>query len=91
MKKAAIIALVCLNVGLLTWVLQTSLTPAHGQTLRGASGYLLLTGHVRNGDAVYVVDLRTRRLSAWMYDQRAKNLVQFRGRDLVTDFKKRGR
>ena len=89
MKNAAIIALVCINVGLLAWVLQSSLSPAQAQTIRGASDYLLLTGQLRDGDAVYVVDLRTRRMASWKFDQRTKRLVQVRGRDLAIDFKKR--
>ncbi len=88
MKKELIVALVCLNVGLLTALLVGPLTePAKAQVAVGGSNYLVVTGTYRGDDeAVYIIDLRSRRLAAWRFDRTKKNMVGFGARELSRDF-----
>jgi len=90
MKKALIVALVCVNLALVAALVFGTHAPRAGaQTLRGGNDYLLYTGRIGNDwDAVYMVDLKTRRLAAWKFDKTQKRLVQMRGRQLVDDFKR---
>ena len=89
MKKAVIVMLAALNVGLLAWVLTVHSAPAHAQTVRGLSDYLQVSGKVsENTEAIYVLDLKTRNLKGWYYSSDRK-LVELRGRDLEADFKRR--
>jgi hypothetical protein len=88
MKRTLVVLLVCLNLALLAAVVVVNVSPASAQTERGANDYIMVTAKVQSGlDAVYVIDLKTRRLAAWRFDQTAKKLVPYRGRTLETDFK----
>jgi len=91
MKKKLIVALVCLNAALLlALMLGSNAQPAKAQALRGGADYLLVTGKIgTTTDAVYVIDLAGRKLAAWRFDKTRKRPVQYKGRDLVKDFKKR--
>lgn len=87
MKKPLIVALVCVNVVLLAALVALNLEPAQAQVMRGGNDYLMTTGRVEASfDAVYVIDLKTRRLAAWRFDRTRKRLIPYRGRSLVTDF-----
>ncbi len=91
MKKALIVALVCVNLTLLMALLFGPTTPkAHGQAFRGAADYLMITGKLATvkSDAVYVVDLAQRRLLAWKFDRTRKRLIPYQGRDLRNDFER---
>lgn len=89
MKKALIVALVCINILLVAMLVNFNATKAQAQTERGANNFIMVTGRVESGlDAVYVLDLKTRKLGAWRFDRTSKKLVAYRGRgDLVKEFK----
>ena len=57
-------------------------------TVRMPPNYMLMTGHIRaNEDAVYVLDVNSRILAAWEFNQTAKRLQRIRlMRDLSKDF-----
>ena len=89
MKKAVIVMLAALNVGLLAWVLTMHSAPAHAQTVRGLSDYMQVSGKVNSStEAIYVLDLKTRNLKGWYYHPQERKLVELRGRDLTADFKR---
>ncbi len=90
MKKALIAILVCVNVGLLVSLMLGTLTPrADAQVYRGASDYLMMSGHMTSSsENVYVVDLSRRRLVAWQWDKTTRRLTQMGSRNLRTDFKR---
>ena len=49
----------------------------------------MITGKIEAAfDAVFVVDLKSRRLAAWRFDRTAKRLVPYKGRQLPVDFKR---
>jgi len=88
MKKTLIVALVCVNVVLLAALLVVNMDKASAQTLRGGNLYIMTTGKIEaTFDAVFVVDMKSRRIGAWRFDRTAKRLVAYKGRDLETDFK----
>ena len=94
-KKLAIALLVCVNLGLLGGLVVTTLPQAEAQPVviaPAAPNYMLMTGHIRpNEDAVYVLDVNTRKLAAWEFDHTAKRLQRVRlMRNLAADFR-RGR
>ena len=89
MKHTAIVALICLNAALLAaLLLGASTEPAYGQVI--GANYLVITGNVNeDNDAVYILDLATRRLAAWRWDKTRKRLAPISaggGRDLLRDF-----
>ncbi|MFW6061605.1 MAG: hypothetical protein ACOC93_02235 [Planctomycetota bacterium] len=86
MKKALIVALVCINVGLLaTLMLETTLPEAKGQVR--AADYQMITAAVGSDyDAVFILDLGTRRLAALAMDKGRGRLQPYEGRRLVNDF-----
>ena len=88
MKRTLVALLVCLNLALLAALVVVNVSPASAQTERGANDYIMVTAKAQSGvDAVYVLDLKTRRLAAWRFDPNAKKLVPYKGRMLETDFK----
>ena len=90
MKKTLVVALVCLNVVLLVALVAGPGTQqARAQTMRGASDYIMITGKINKMvEALYVLDLKTRRLAAWRFDPQRRRLVPYRSRRLADDFKK---
>lgn len=87
MKKVLIVALVCINIMLVAVLINANATTAQAQTERGANNYILVTGRVDSGiDAVYVIDLRTRKMGAWRFDRVAKRMLPYRGQDLKANF-----
>ena len=90
MKKALIVALLCVNVALLAALIGVNLDAADAQTVRGANDYIMATGKVESTfDAIYVVDMKTRRLAGWRFDRTAKKLARYQTRPLEVDFRKR--
>ena len=95
MKNVLVVALKCLNAGLLVALIAgVGTEKAYGQVM--GSNCLVVTGNIRaDYDAVYVIDLGRRRLAAWRYDaeQDPPRLVCITpngGRDLKRDFKRTG-
>jgi hypothetical protein len=87
MKKALIVALVCINILLVAVLVNFNATKAQAQTERGANNFIMVTGRVESGfDAVWVLDLKSRRLGAWRFDRTKRILVPYVGRILTTDF-----
>ena len=88
MKKALIAALIFINVGLLAWLL-VKVGTGEAQALPGEilrSNYIMITGHIReDDDALYVLDLATKRLAAWQFDITKKQLRPLGVRRLSTD------
>ena len=93
MKKMLIIALVCVNVGLLlALVFGTANIPqAKAQPGRGGgTDYLMVTGEISSDyEAVYIIDLAQRRLRGVKFDRSRKRLVPMQGRELEGDFSNR--
>ena len=89
MKKTLIVTLACVNVALLgALVLGTATPTADAQVFGGGRDYLMLTANIgTDNDAVYIIDLATRRMLTWRYDRTNKRLAPFRGRDLTNDFR----
>jgi len=91
MKKPAIVLMLCVNAVLLVaLVAGTGVPKAYGQFV--GANYLVVTGDVYSDyEAVYVLDLATRRVAAWRYQKRRKpfRLVPVSvggGRELLADF-----
>lgn len=88
MKKAILVALVCLNAALAAVLVFQAAAPAHAQVIGGGSNYVVVTGPIgTNTDALYVLDLASRRLRGFYFDRNAKKLVPTAdGRDMKRDF-----
>jgi len=87
MKKALIVALVCINILLVAMLINSNATKAQAQTERGANDFIMVTGRVESSfEAVWVLDLKSRRLGAWRFDRMKRILVPYIGRNLTTDF-----
>ena len=90
MKKAAIIALVCVNVALLlalTWQMATPAT-AQDEGYYPPTNYILVAGQIESGyELVYVIDMATRGLAVIQYDLSDEDLIPFAHRDLASDFR----
>jgi len=88
MKRALIVALVCINILLVAALVNFNAPKAQAQTERGANNFIMVTGRIESAfEAVYVLDLKSRKLGAWRFDRTAKKLVPYKGRILTTDFK----
>jgi len=88
MRKAAIVALLGLNLSLLAWVLTINITSAQAQRTVPPD-YLMVSGKIaRDSQAMYVLDLKNQVLKGWYYDVNKKGLVEIRGRNLAEDFKR---
>lgn len=87
MKKTLIVSLVCVNVVLLLALIVLNTDRAEAQSLRGGNDYLVVTGRIEaTVDAVYVLDMKTRRLAAWRFDPNTKRLRPYKGRLMTADF-----
>ncbi len=89
MKKTLIVVLLGVNAALLVALLAgTGADKAYGQVI--GANYLVVTGNIfSDTDAVYVLDLATRRLGAWRFERRNKPFgfrPVGRGRQLLADF-----
>ena len=92
MRTGLIVALVCVNVGLLlALVLGTAVPSAQAQVAGGGTDYMMLTGKMQGttADALYVLDLASRKLIAFKFDPTTKRLVAMKGRLLVQDFNRK--
>lgn len=92
MKKALIVALIGINVGLLGWVLAKNVPQANAQVSRGGSDYLTVTAKTgKDTAAIWILDLSKRRLAAWRMDinRTPPRMTMFKGsaRDLARDFR----
>jgi len=93
MKKTLIVALMCLNAALVVGLIAgTGAEKAYGQVV--GANYLVVTGNIYGDyDAIYVLDLATRRLAAWRYDKTRKPFglkPVTQGRSLMADFGRAG-
>ena len=90
MKKAAIIALVCVNAALLLALMFGPGSPrANAQVYRGGADYLMITGRIgQDLEAAYLLDLAQRRLIGLRYDRTEKRMLPIRGRRLENDFRR---
>ncbi len=88
MKRAIIVGLLCLNVGLLVWLVSVAGTPtAKAQVLGGGNDYMLLTGEVAGGfDALYMLDLASRKIRVLRFDKTTKRMVSVGLLDLKREF-----
>src|ERR1035437_7025693 len=88
MKRSLIIALVVANVVLLAALPLTTDPPkAYGQAVRGATDYLITTGHFERGyDAIYMIDLQKRKMCYFLFDRTNKRMQAYAMRKLRNDF-----
>lgn len=88
MKNALIVAMVCLNLVLVAvLVFHANAPEASAQVRSRDAEYSAITGKIGdNWDVVYVLDVRTRRLGAWVFNRTTKRLDPYFGRDLTRDF-----
>ena len=88
MKKAIIVALVCLNAALAAALLLGTVLPtAKAQVMGGGNDYVVLTGKVQSDlDALYVLDLASRRFKVWKFDKTKQRLLPIALVDLKRDF-----
>jgi len=88
MKKAIIAILVCVNVALLLALMLGKSVP-EARAYPGSvmpNNTIMITGHIReDDDALYVLDLATKRLAAWEFDITKKQLRPLGVRRLSTD------
>ena len=88
MNKTLLVGLLCLNAVLVVaLVARTGPAPAYGQ-FAGAN-YLVVTGKAGGNDAVYVLDLASRRLTAWRAQRANKDIRLLKAanrRELLRDF-----
>lgn len=91
MKNLVIVMLVCVNVALLgVLMLGLAPQPAKAQVVGGGTNYVMHTAKISdNYDAVYVIDLRSRKMLAFRIDKTSKKLTPYTGVDLVRDFRPR--
>ena len=90
MKKAAIVALACINVALLAAMIHVSTPPAQAQGFTGATDYLAITGKIdQDLDAIYIVDIAKSKLVCFKLIPGPNNsykMVFCGGRSMVQDF-----
>ena len=90
MKKALLLALVCVNAALLVALVSTvGIQKADAQVIGGGANYLLMTAKAADAyDALFILDLRTRQLAVWKFDRRSNQAVFVAKRDLRRDFRR---
>jgi hypothetical protein len=89
MKRFLIIGLVVVNLVLLAALTLASDPPkAYGQSMRGATDYLVVTGRYESGyDALYVIDLAKRKMIYLLFDKTNKRMQAYTpARKLRVDF-----
>ena len=88
MKQVILVALACLNAGLLVALVFNAGAPtAEAQIVGGGADYLVMTGAIaKNYDALYVLDLSTRQIAAWQFDKKNNALKLVGRRSLLRDF-----
>jgi hypothetical protein len=91
-KRAIIVLLVGLNLVLLATLIigNYRLPAAYAQATPLAQNYLMVTGEIRDGvDALYIVDLASRRMHAFVpnRDQMNRRIFHVGYRDLQKEFR----
>ena len=88
MKKGLIVSLVCVNLGLLAaLVIGNAMPRAEAQVIGGEADYLMMTGHISSDrDALWVLELGTRRLMAFEFDRSKQRMLPLGRRELKDDF-----
>jgi len=82
-----VVALVVVNILLVAMLFYNNTPQAQGQTMHGGNDYVMITGRTESGvDAVYIIDLKTRKMGAWRFDRNAKKMMPYRGTDLKANF-----
>ena len=91
MKKKLIIVLACVNAALLAALMLGLWTPgAQAQVVGGGADYMMLTAHIGSDfDAVYIVELGTRRIAMLYVDKTTKRLRAFKGMRLLDEFRRK--
>jgi len=89
MKRALIVTLVCVNLALLaTLILGTGVGSAKAQVM--GSNYIMVPANINSDyQAVYVIDLASRKMVAFRMDRTSQKLVPIRGLQLLRDFGRR--
>lgn len=88
MKKAAIVILVLLNVGLVTALLVSSANPAQAQMV-GGGNYLVVSAHIdTNYDGLWITDVVKKKIIVFRYDKVRKQFKAFGPRKIEGDFPK---
>lgn len=89
MKQIVIAGLIFLNLALAgALMLGLSTRPAEAQVSGGANDYVAFTARIASDwDALYVIDLGSRRMAAWEFGKQSKKLEMIgRPKDLQRDF-----
>jgi len=87
MKMGIVVALVVVNLFLVAMLFNNSAPSAQAQTMHGGNDYVMITGRTESGvDAVYIIDLKTRKMGAWRFDRNTKKMMPYRGTDLKANF-----
>ena len=91
MNKRSLGALVALNVFLLVALVMVSLTPERAQAQPfGRASYIMIAGQAigqNQRNAVYIIETRTAKMVAVMWNGGNKRLDIIAGRPLAQDFK----
>jgi len=91
MKKAIIVSLICLNVGLLAALVFGEGAPqakAQQTDYFNETDYAVVAGKIEtNLEVVYVLDMATQKLGVWKYDMSNRRMIPWRSRSLPSDFR----
>jgi hypothetical protein len=90
-RQSWLALLVCVNLVLLTGIVLASYSPpaalAQGVGLSG--NYLAVAGEIQSDfDALYLLDVRNKRLHTFYYDKSTRQLAYAGNRDLERDFRR---
>lgn len=87
MKHALLATLIVVNLVLLGWLLYVNTPSAEAQVARGAPDYLTTSARLGSNEALFILDLRTKRMLAWSPDANSgvPDVVR-KGVDLRADF-----
>jgi hypothetical protein len=90
-RKMILVALVALNLGLVASLVHLNTPEADAQTVYKSTypqtDYLAVTGRLGGTDGLYIIDLRTRKMGMWKWNQARKKLTPIGSRNLDTDIK----
>lgn len=89
-KRTWISLLICVNAALLTGIVLAATSPptALAQATGLSGNYLAVCAQVQNQfDALYVIDMQSKRLHAFLWDKGRQQLDYASSRDLRADFR----
>lgn len=95
MKKNSLGGFIALNVTLLVTLLVVMVLPggpAQAQRGRGRGDYVMVSGRVTgrsNQAGIYILELKSSRMAAVLFDSRSKRLQTIAGRNLTNDLARR--